>query len=343
MRRSILARSVVVAASAALLVAGCGGGASSTSSKDPKAAFSTGMSGLSDTDVLTVTLKLDTTADTLVGLAKASGSTLNTTQANDIANAQLVIESKTINGKKLSEIKPGQTNAASTRFALSDNGSTYVELRGVDDVLYIKADVKGALALFGQAKLFDEVQARANSLPAFVKALVAGNWVSLDLNLLKSLANQFGGGAAASPNPGQGQKLLADIKAVLQRDVTVTRVGTDSDGDHLRLTAHTRQLGTDILQAFTSSIPAAGLAAQKLDPSKVPDRPIVVDAWVSNGALAKVSLDLTQFMTAADKQPGAKLAVVVTFDRSGDDISKPDNSTPVDLSQLTSLLGGLGG
>src|SRR4051794_16976986 len=109
MRRPILVRSAVVTAAAALLVAGCGGGAATTSTKDPKAAFSTGLSGLTDTDVLTVTLKFDTTADKLIGFAKESGDTLDPAIAKDIAAGELVFESKTLDGKKLSELKPGQT------------------------------------------------------------------------------------------------------------------------------------------------------------------------------------------------------------------------------------------
>lgn len=340
MRRSILVRSVVVTASAALLVAGCGGGASSTSSKDPKAAFTTGIAGINDTDVLTIALKIDASADTLVAFATANGKTLSQKDANDLANGQLVFEQKTLNGKKLSA---KQTDATATRFMLSDNGTAYVELRARDKALYVKADVKGALALFGKSKLFAEVQARARTLPAFVQALVAGQWVSIDTGALGAVAGQFGAGAAASPGPGIAQQLLNGIKAAAQRDVTVTRVGTDDTGDHLRLTAQTHQLVTDLFQALTGAIPVAGLLSSKVDPSKTPDRTIVVDAWVNDGALAKVSIDLAQFMDAANKPPGATVPVVLTFARSGDDISKPDSSTPADLTQLLPLLGGLGG
>lgn len=339
MRRPILIRSAVVTAASALLVAGCGGGAATTSSKDPKAAFTTGISGLTDTDVLTVTLKLDTTADALVGFAKTSGGNLDPTTAKDVAGAQLVIEEKTTNGKKLSELKSGDTSGVTAKFAFVDNGRTYVELRTVDNVLFIKADVKGLLELFHQSKLLGEVQARANSLPKFVQALVAGQWVSLDLNALKSLAGQFGG---ASPNPAQSQKLLSALEGVLTKDVTVTRIGTDSDGDHLRLAAQSKLLVTDFLQAISSAVPAAGLALGKLDPTKLPDHSIVVDAWVNNGALAKLSLDVAQFAKAGELKPGDKLPIVLAFDRSGDDISKPSGATSVDLSQLGSLLGGLG-
>ncbi|MBV9098380.1 MAG: hypothetical protein JO079_10005 [Frankiaceae bacterium] len=342
MRRPIFVRTAVVTAAAALVLTGCGSGAGTTSSKDPKTAFSSGINGLNDTDVLTVTLKLDTTADKLLGFARESGDKLDPAIAKDIASGRIIFETKTTNGKKLSEIKPGQANETAARFAFEDNGTTYAELRSRDNTLYVHADVKGLLDLFQKSKMYADLQARAAQMPTFVKALVGGEWVSLNLDVLKSLANQVGGSAAASPNPAQMQKLIADLKAVIGKDVAVTRVGTDDQGDHLQLTAQSRQLITDVLQAAGGAIPAAGLALGKFDPTKTPDHSIKLDAWVKDGVLAKVSLDIAQFAKPGEAKPGDSLPVVLTFDQSGDDIAKPDKSTPVDLSQLGSLLGSLG-
>ena len=347
MRRPILIRSVVVTAATALVVAGCGGGGSSnTSNKDPKAAFSTGLSGLGKTDVLTVTLKFDTTADNLIALSKedkSGGNVLDAATAKDIANGELVFETKTLNGKNISEHKAGAGNPVAIRFAFNDNGSTYVEIRSRDNTLFAKADVKNLLDLFQQSKAYTELQARANSLPPFVKAFVGGQWVSLDLGVLKSLAGQFGGGAAASPNPAMGDKIVAALKDAITRDSTVARIGTDSQGDHLRLTAQSRALFADLLHSLGTAIPGGELILSKIDTNKIPDHSIVVDAWISNGSLAKLSLDVAQFVPADQKKPGDTLPIVLTFDRSGDDIPAPSGATKVDLSQLGSLLGGLGG
>lgn len=345
MRRPTLVRSIVVTAATALVVAGCGGGASTTSTKDPKAAFSAGLSGLSKTDALTVTLKLETTADALIGFSKEdkSGNVLDPTVAKEIATAEVVFETKTLNGKNLDELKPGDTNATAARFEIKDNGNTYAELRTRDNTLFAQADVKGALGLFQKANVYTELQARAGTMPPFVKALVDGNWVSLDLNVLKSLAGQLGAGAAASPNPAIAQKLVAALKDVLQRDVTVTRVGTDDQGDHLRLSAQSRAFVADLVHAVGGAIPGGELILSKFKATDVPDHSIVVDAWISDGALAKLSLDIAQFAPADQVKPGDKLPVVLTFDRSGDDISAPSGAVKVDLSQLGGLLGGLGG
>ena len=66
-RRLTSIAAVATVAVVALTGCGSGSGAKSTSSKDPKAAFTTGLSGLAATDVLTVPLKLDIPEDKLVG------------------------------------------------------------------------------------------------------------------------------------------------------------------------------------------------------------------------------------------------------------------------------------
>src|SRR5947209_566052 len=219
MRRRLTSLAVLATASAVVLT-GCasGSGAKSTASKDPKAAFSTGISGLSDTDALTVTLKLDTTPDKLVGFAKESGDKLDPQVAGHISTAAVVFETKTSDGTKLGDIKPGTKVNAATRIAIQDDGKTLAELRSMKDVLFAHADLKTLLDLFQQKKAYADLTSRAQQMPPFVRALVQGKWVSLDLNAIKALAGQFGG-AAASPSTQQAQKLLTDLKAVIGKDV----------------------------------------------------------------------------------------------------------------------------
>ena len=343
MRRRLIPLAAV-AATATIVLTACGGGSGggSTVSKDPKTAFSTGLSGLSDTDALTVTLKLETTGDKLVGFAKESGDKLDPTVAQEIASAAIVLETKTSDGTHLSDIKPGKKVSSASRFLIQDNGRTLGEFRVMTDALYAQADVKTLLDLFQQSKAYADLTARAAQMPAFAQAFVQGKWVSLDLNAVKALASQFGG-AAASPSTQQSQKLLTDLKVVLGKDVTVTRVGSDAGGDHLKLTTQSRQFVTDLMQALSADVPAAGLATSSFKPSSVPERSVSVDAWVKDGVLSKLSVDIVQFAKPSEVKPGDSLPVVLLFARSGDDITKPAGATPIDTTQLFTLLGSLGG
>ena len=332
---------LVVAATVALTGCGSGSSSKSTTAEDPKTAFSTGLSGLSDTDVLTVTLRLDTTADKLVGFAKASGDKLDPKVAQQIASADIVFETKTSDGTKFSAAKPSAGVKAAARFLIQDDGKTLGEFRSLSDALYAQADVKTLLNLFQQKKAYADLSTRAAQMPVFAKTFVQGKWVSLDLNAVKALAGQFGG-ANASPSSQQTQKLLSDLKGVIGKDVTVTRAGTDAQGDHLKLATQSRQFVTDLMQAVTTDIPAAGLATSSFKPSSVPEHSIVVDAWLKDGVLSKLSVDVTQFAKASEVKPGDSLPVVLEFARSGDDISKPTDATPIDTTQLFTLLGSLG-
>jgi len=344
MRRPTLAAITVASCTSLILVTGCGSGSSSNTPKDPKGELSAGLSGLTSSDALTLTLKLDTTPDKLQAFAAEGGDKLSAAVAADVASANVVIEVKTDNGAHLGDLKSSDGSHVGFRLQASDSGNSLAELRSVGGALYLQADLKTLLTLFGQAKAYDEVQARAKSLPAFVSAFVAGKWVSLDLSALKALASQFGGaGAAPSTSSKQGLQIVTDLRAALTADVAVTKVGTDSIGDHLRLSGHTKQLATDLMQSVTKDVPSAGLASGKLDTSKITDHTIVLDAWVKDGVLRQISVDVVQFAKPGEAKAGDSLPVVLTFDQNGDDISKPADVTPVDLSQLGTLLQGLGG
>jgi len=123
----------------------------------------------------------------------------------------------------------------------------------------------------------------------------------------------------------------------------VTRVGTDADGDHLKLTTQSRAFVTDLMHTISSDFPAASLATGSFKPANVPDHSIVVNAWVKDSVLSKLSIDLVQFAKPSEVKPGDSLPIVMQFEQSGDDIAKPANATPVDTTSLFTLLGSLGG
>lgn len=345
MRRGLSTFSAVAATGAVLVLAGCGGGSSSSTPKDPKGELSASISNLSDSDVLTVAFKLETTASDLQAFAKSgkNPTTLSDADAQAIAGASLVIETKTNNGKKLSEVKGGDSKAANVSFRGVDNGKTYAEIRVISGNLYLQGDLKGILTLAHQPKTYAEVKARAAQLPKFVQAFVAGNWVSINGDAAKGLASQFGVNANQSPSQAQSQKLINDLKNIINKDVTVTKKGTDDKGDHLVLSGNTRQLATDFVGSLSSSVPGGAALGQQVKPGDVPNRTITVDAWVKDGKLAELSLDVVQFAKPGEAPAGAHLPIALTFDPSGDDISTPSDVTPVDLSQLGTLLGALGG
>jgi hypothetical protein len=71
--------------------------------------------------------------------------------------------------------------------------------------------------------------------------------------------------------------------------------------------------------------------------------PLTLDAWVKDGALMKLAVDLAQLVPAGKVKPGQTLPLVLSFERSGGDIAAPTGATPVDLTQLGNVIGLLSG
>jgi hypothetical protein len=325
-----LSRLTATLAVGATLAAGCGGSTSDAPdpSDDPKGALVAGVSNLSDADMLTTTLQLETNADDLQQLASASGDDLSNKAADAISSAQLVIQ--TSKDKTFS-------------LAAVDGGSTLFEVRVVDSDLYLHGDLQAGFELAGNPHGLDEIQAQAAQLPDFVQAFLNGDWVSVDSQALTGLAGSLGVPASASPDDNAGPQLLAELRRTIENDVAVKDLGSDDDGDHLQLTGDTRDLATDLQQAIQRTVPGGGAIAGRMDASETKSRTITVDAWVEDGALSKLSLDLAQFDDKGELPAGTTLPVVLTFEQTGETISAPADATPVDLSQLGPLVSGFGG
>ena len=328
MRRTTSRLACAVALSASLVAAGCGNGTSTP--KNPHDELVAGLSALSKSDVLTTTLKLDTTPTQLQQIAQLSGSTLSTQAAQGIASAQLVIESKR---------GDAQHKAFSVRAV--DGGTTLVELRYVAKSLYLQANVQSILQLANKPNALQSIQSQASQLPPFLTALLGGKWVSLSSETLSAIGGQLG--ASGSTSSSNNAKLLADLQSAFRKDVTAKKVGSDSKGDHLTLTADGKTVLTDFVTAVQNDVPTASTLTGRFQPSKIPSRNITLDAWVKDGAVSEIELDLAQFAPPGKAPSGTHLPIVLAFDKSGSDITAPSGATAVDLSQLGSLFGALQG
>jgi hypothetical protein len=318
----------VAATGTVALVSACGGGSSGTQ-QTPKQELVSSVSAVGTSDELTATLRLDATAAQLQALARASGDSLDRSAAAAIASAQLVMTTK------------GSGNNRTFALRGIDGTSTLLELRSVGGTLYLRADLQRGFAIAHKQNILANLRAEVAHLPSFVQAFVAGRWVSLSSDAAAAIAGQVGGVTSASPSAGP--KLLNDLRETLSKDVTVRRVGTDSRGDHLALTGNARTLGMDAQAAIASSVPGGSVLTEKVSPGDIPSRAVRLDAWVKDGALHVLSLNLAQFAKPGDVPAGATLPITLTFEQTAPAITAPSGATPVDLTQLGTLLGALGG
>jgi hypothetical protein len=307
---------------------GCGGG-SGGSSGSVKGDILTGIDGVAGADRLTTTIRLDTTPAALQTLAKGTGTTLSSGLATGLAGANVVIE------------RVKRSGGSDLDIQAVAGGKTLLELRSVGQMLYVQGDVRGILTLINEPKVYANLRAETASMPSFVQAAITGQWVSLPAATLNSLST-LTGGAASSQAPSSGPKLLADLRHAIDKDVTVTKAGTDTRGTHYVLHADTAALANDVRTSVSDAVPGGSALGQRL-PTKVKHQNFTFDAWVKGGALSELSINLLQFGDTSKVPSGTTLPLTITFDRTGQDIAAPTGVTPVDLTQLSTLFGALTG
>jgi hypothetical protein len=183
-------------------------------------------------------------------------------------------------------------------------------------------------------------------MPAFVRAAVNGQWVSLPASTLKALSGFAQGFAGAqgvtppTPNPAKLLRFSHQLLTTLLSDLSVTRVSSGAV-DHLALSFQLRRVLSDeyaVVRPFIRSfVPFAG-TLPPLRPTSIPPVTPHLDAYVTGGALSKVVLDAGQF----DTKHHFSFPVVLSLSRQGPAIAPPSGAIPVNLPQIGQLLGSVG-
>ena len=311
----------------AVSVSACGGSSSGGSGGSAGGVLD-GLSALASAQSLTTTVHLAVAPQTLRDFFHNSGQPVTPATAHSLTGASVVIEM----------LKTG--SATNVDLQVREGSKALVELRSVNDSLYLQGDVRGILTLFHKSNVFANLKARTKSMPSFVQAIISGQWVSLPQAAMSSLAQA--GGASTSATAGNGPKLLADLRDVIKRDVTIASAGIDARGHHYTLTADQNTLATDLRSSLAADVPGGALAGQRL-PSNVAHRNITLDAWVKDGVLSTLSINVAQFAKPSVADASGPVPVTIDFARNGAPITAPSGAVPVDLTQLGTHVGALSG
>ncbi|HEX3705338.1 MAG TPA: hypothetical protein VHV76_01785 [Mycobacteriales bacterium] len=334
---------IVALTATAGLLAGCGGGSSSggsapssnNTSLSPAAELTSSITALGTAPTLTASLNIAATGSQLLSFVKTQdkGSKLTSKQAAEIAGLQVSFEVAAPSGKTLSSLS-GLSNAGAVNIAIGEAGKSLLNIRLVKQVLYLQVDLKDVLNDIGQASAYRQITAASGQLPGFVGSLVKGKWVSLPLSTLKQLGSSLGAGTPPTSSASKSRQLIASLKSLLTKDVTVTR--TSSGGtDQLALSGNLRVLAGDLTSTFASEIPGASAALGKANLSSVPNKSVTLQATVTSGSLSSVTFDLGQLA----KSGNGSLPIELAFARTGAAITAPSGAVAVDLSTLGQLLG----
>ena len=256
----------------------------------------------------TAQLSIDASADQIWAALK-SESGFSRSDATTLAGLRLTTTLSS--DKPLKDVKPTDTMGGVGLQLSTDAGRTQaVEVRFVNKVVYLRADIKTLVGLGGAASASDlaglnSLLGQADSLPASlgsVKAALQGQWISIDpqsfLDFAKSLDKSGGSPIPVPPIPtfdaATQQQVQSALSSAIKENAKFADAGSKDGVDHVTVTLAAgkaiRQLATG-LKPLTKQIPELPLS--KLDTA--PDKNVTLDLAIKNGDLSGVTIDLAQF------------------------------------------------
>ena len=318
---------------------------------EPKLELRDAMSDFAAGRAGTLQLSLPSSADDVRAFAEAADPSARDGEMTDDDLQQLLSSSVEL-GYDFGEDRDSDADDAS-RFVVHLEDLDAAEVRTLDGLLYVRADVDGL------AEKFPEMQADLDTFRAGLTgedgvpaetvdaatALLDGEWVSVDvqeyLDSVQALMEQMTGDAGAAPgDPAAG---LPDVSSAEMRDLlgaalkgavsSVERRETDDElGDHLVAHLDLRKayatLRSGLPELFTGE--TADALEQQLPPvDEVPEKHIDVSFWVRDGDLTRVELDAAQFLD----EPAGHLVLRADV-RAPEEITAPSDAVALDVAAL---------
>lgn len=311
-----------------LLLAACSSAPGTDPGDDPEAALIEALEALSQADGVTEEISLQSTPESL---AAASEGDINEETAAKILDSSVVISAKNT-GSDVAE--------AQSQILVRVAGNDDVELRVVDNSLYLRADIKHILETFGQDPgQADTFAAQAQGQPGFewVQAAVAGEW--LVLKNLQQLTQQLG----VNPAPDQ-KKLINGLLDVVKKNATVSNEGDEDPGTHLVATMPLRATAedlVDVLQSAGTQMPPGATSGM----SDIPEGDLTVDFWVEDGQLTQMEIDFLQFAKfeeSGEEIPEGvdELGMLVTFEEFTGSVEAVADALELDPAAISQAFAG---
>jgi len=323
-------RSLTILLAAALVLGACAGGDEGPDpAEDPKGALVSAFQRLADSEGISMTATVQSDTGSLIALSSdGGGEPLTEDEANLILDSSVSVKGK------------GTTPEDSQSEIVVDIGGDLVELRQVNEMIYVRADVRPLVDRFeGNQAEVDQFVQQAPPQFSFVGPLVEGEWVALEG--AEQLAQQFG---APSPDQKLQQKIATELTAAFEQNATVTSEGSDDVGEHLAATIGLRPLYDVLVQnlrGLTGGLPGATLPPN----TEIPDEQIRIDAWVADGEVQQLEFDFLQIARIVGEEVPAgvqRLALRLELDGFDDDVEAPEPAASVNAGQLIQSFLGLG-
>jgi hypothetical protein len=338
------------------VLAACG---SSTPARvPPEQAVTTAVQAIGSQPGVNLQLSLGVTARQLQQMAQGKGgsSDLTLQEAKALSSSSIVVDLNTGNGKPLNSLQTGTNQSdrlgqsdksGQVGLALQVGATDPVELRYVDQTLYLQANVAALLSDFGQdpsrAASFQQALQAANAYVPGIAALGQGQWVSVSASalseLLQGIASKMPGTTPTTlPSPAKSQETLRELEKAFNSNATYADAGTQGGRNHYRVTLQVHNFVQQVAADLPSDLGnVAGGSSLKQMVSKIPaNQTAVVDVWVRDGRVQEFDLDINQFAHEFTFAVPLRIAV-----GSGTTVTAPAGATSLNLSKISGLLGGM--
>jgi hypothetical protein len=350
-RIGITALSAVMAG--ALLLGACGTAA--PASAPPKQAVNQAFDALGAQAGIDLRVSLGVSAAQLQKMATTNGgsSGLTAQNAKDIAESSIVVAYSTGNGKSINDSQAATDPAQRFGLAVQVGASAPLELRDVNQTIYLKADLATLLKDLGQdstpANGFSRAVEGANQYIPGLSVLAQGGWVSVPASaltgLLQGLQTELPSSSSSASTPATSGQILSQLHLAFTSNTTYALAGAPGPRTHYKLTLAVKPFVHEVLTALgsslgnLSSVPGASSIANNINSAiaKIPaNQKLVADVWVSNKKAQEIDIDLNQF----DHRYAFAVPLRILIG-PGEPITIPAQHTPLNLSKLGQMLGGM--
>jgi hypothetical protein len=322
-------RLLLVLLCSTLVATACGGSNADKTSGNPEGALLVALLKLQNAPT-TVTVTLRSDARSLQALDAQAGHGSLGSEASTILNSSITV----------SHTQASDPSKARSQTVVNLGGDNAIETRMIDRTLYLRVDAAGLGKAMGKSPA--ELRRAAREAKAagldFVGPALAGKWLSI------ARADKLGRQSGMTLPGSSKQKQARD--AFLQRllgSATVSEVGDDDAGTHMAISVPARQAYEGLMDMISNMGSGLPPGAALPDPSSVPDKNIKVDAWVRDGSLTQLEIDLRQFAALGGHPLPSDvdaLALRMTIHAFTGTIDAPSGAMPVDVKQLRKLFSG---
>jgi hypothetical protein len=284
----------------------------------PASAFSTAVEALGKSNG-EMTFTLRSTPRSLQELASRGGAHLSADDAGLILSSSLSISSN----------DGSDGGARRAHLALDVGRDRAVELRSLNDRLFVRADVRSLLRMFGADPEVAGWLAQLGRLPGFgfVGPAVDGQWLAFDG--ADTLAGHLSRSFALARRPDRAVKGFA---TALGSRASVETVGQSEAGTHLLVSVPVQAIYAQLV-AVAGDLAASLPVGMEFPPAaQVGNGDLYLDAWIRDGRFTMLEFDLEQLLELTGERgpvTTGPLVLRMTVAASAPSVRAPREAIPV--------------